>query len=88
VELNREIAAIRASAQPVARRDRLIGKREAEIAGNRRMVVVAAYNTAVSFFNLDRREEAVPFAKRIVDDEEFGGRARALLARMPHDERR
>jgi tetratricopeptide (TPR) repeat protein len=85
VTLNREIAAIRTSAQPLSRRERQISKREAEIAGNRRMIVVAAYNTAVSYFNLARKDEALPFVERIMNDEQFGSRARALLARMQHD---
>ena len=88
VTLNQEIAAIRASTQPLSRRQRQISRREAEIAGNRRMIVVAAYNTAVSCFHLARRDEALPFLERIMNDEEFGSRARALLARMRHDEQR
>jgi tetratricopeptide (TPR) repeat protein len=83
--LNREIAAARTSTQPLSRRERQISRREAEIASNRRMVVVAAYNIAVSFFNLARKDEAVPFLERIMNDEEFGSRARALLARRHHD---
>jgi tetratricopeptide (TPR) repeat protein len=88
VTLNREIAAIRTSSQPLSRRERQIRKREAEIAGNRRMIVVAAYNTAISYFNLARKDEALPFIERIMNDEQFGSRARALLARMQHDEQR
>jgi len=52
------------------------------------MIVVAAYNTAVSYFNLARKDEALPFIERIMNDEQFGSRARALLARMQHDEQR
>lgn len=88
VTLNREIAAIRTSAQPLSRRQRQISKREAEIAGNRRMIIVAAYNAAVSFFNLAREDEALPFVERIIGDEQFSSRARALLARMQRDEPR
>ena len=86
--LNREIAAIRISTQPLSRRERQISKREAEIADNRRMIVVAAYNTAVSYLNLARKDEALLFAKRIMDDDEFGERARALAARIRPDEQR
>lgn len=85
VTLKREIAAIQSSTQPLARRERLIAKREAEIATNRRRLVVAAYNVAVSFFNLARKEQALLFASRILDDEEFGARARALVARIRSD---
>jgi tetratricopeptide (TPR) repeat protein len=88
VTLNREIGTIRASSQPLERRERQISRREAEIANNRRLVVMAAYNTAVSYFNLARKGEAVPFAERIIDDEQFGGRARALLDRIDDDEPR
>ena len=86
--LKREIAAIRSSTQPKARQERQIGRREDEMKANGRRVVVARYNTAVGLFNLARGDEALPFAERILDDDEFGERAGALVTRIRATEMR
>lgn len=80
--LNEEIANIRASTQPEERRRRQIAKREQQIASNRRMVATSRYNTAVSYFNTSRKEEARAAAEKLTGDEQYGNRARDLLARI------
>jgi tetratricopeptide (TPR) repeat protein len=82
VTLNKEIADIRASTQPPERQARLIAKREQQIAADRRMIATCWYNTAVSYFSLSRKEDARAFAEKVADDEQFGERARELLARL------
>jgi hypothetical protein len=82
VTLNKEIADIRASTQPPERQARLIAKREQQIATDRRMIATCWYNTAVSYFSLSRKEDARAFAEKVADDEQFGERARELLARL------
>ena len=82
VTLNEDIASIRASTQSPARQGRQIGKRERQIAANRRMIVTSWYNTAVSYFRMARRDDARRFAEKVARDEQFGDRARELLARM------
>jgi tetratricopeptide (TPR) repeat protein len=77
-----EIANIRASTQPPDRQTRQIKRREAEIATNRRLIVTAWYNTAVSYFRLSKTEEARQFAEKVIADDEFGERARQLLMRL------
>ena len=81
-KLNEEIANIRASTQPLDRQIRQIKKREAQIASNRRMIVTSWYNTAVSYFSLSKKEQAREFAERVITDDEFGERARQLLAQL------
>jgi tetratricopeptide (TPR) repeat protein len=82
VTLLEEIAAVRASKDPPERQARQIRKREQQIANNRRMTVTSLYNSAVACYNLSRREEARQFAARIVEDEQFGERAKEILARL------
>ena len=81
-KLNGEIENIRASTQPLDRQTRQIKRREAEIASNRRMIVTSWYNMAVSYFSLSKKEQAREFAERVITDDEFGERARQLLARL------
>ena len=80
--LTREIETIRASNDPPERKDRQIAKREAQIVDARRMLSTSWFNTAVAYFNLDRRTEARQFAEKVESDERFGERARDLIARL------
>jgi tetratricopeptide (TPR) repeat protein len=82
LKLNEEIAAIRASGQPPERKARQVRKREQQIAGNRRTIVTSWYNIAVSYFSLSRRDDARQFAEKVAADDQFGERARELLARL------
>jgi tetratricopeptide (TPR) repeat protein len=77
-----EIAEIRAGDDPPARKERKIAKREQSIATGRRWIATSWFNTAVAFYNLARPGNAREYAERIVDDEQFGDRARDLLARL------
>jgi tetratricopeptide (TPR) repeat protein len=81
-KLNEEIANIRASTQPPDRQARQIKRRETEIANNRRMIVTSWYNTAVSYFNQSKKEQAREFAEKVIADDEFGERARQLMAQL------
>ena len=40
------------------------------------------FNGAVASFNLSKKDEAREFAEKVIDDEQFGDRARQLLARL------
>ena len=40
------------------------------------------YNTAVSYFSLSKKEQAREFAEKVNTDDEFGERARQLLAQL------
>jgi tetratricopeptide (TPR) repeat protein len=77
-----EIAGIRAGDDPPARKERKIAKREQSIATGRRWIATSWFNTAVAFYNLARPGNAREYAERIVDDEQFGDRARDLLSRL------
>ena len=44
------------------------------------MLAQSTFNTAVSYYNLSRYADARPFAEKVVDDEQFGERAREIIA--------
>ncbi len=80
--LTADIAQIRRANESPERQARLVASRERQIASGRRMMAQATFNTAVAYFNLSRDTEARPFAERVAEDEQFGQRARELLARF------
>jgi tetratricopeptide (TPR) repeat protein len=79
-ELMREIGIIRASDDPPSRKQRQIVRREKRIANGRRRLATAWFNTAAAYYNLARYSDARPFAEKVTGDEQFGERARELLA--------
>jgi hypothetical protein len=81
-DLTAEIAALQASAVPLERRQRQMAKRERQIASGRRMMATSWFNIAVASYNLSRWTEARQYAERVSADEQFGERARELLARL------
>ncbi|HWF85311.1 MAG TPA: hypothetical protein VG222_10700, partial [Vicinamibacterales bacterium] len=80
--LAEEIETIRASNDPPDRKDRQIAKREQKIVEARRMLATSWFNTAIAYFNLERKVEARQFAEKVEADDEFGARARDLLSRI------
>jgi tetratricopeptide (TPR) repeat protein len=83
VKANEEIAEFRASTELTAeRRDRQIRKREQQIAAGRRMMATAWFNIAVAYYSLSKKDEARQYAEKVASDEQFGDRARDLLARL------
>ncbi len=77
-----DIAKITASSEPPARRESKIARRRQYIANGRRQMATAWFDTAIAYYNLSRRDEARAFAEKVVDDEQFGVRARELLSRL------
>ncbi len=77
-----QIAQIAASSIPEERKGRQIARREQQIASAVRMRATCWFNAAVASFNLSRPAEARRFAEKVSDDEQFGERARDLLARL------
>jgi tetratricopeptide (TPR) repeat protein len=77
-----EIDRIRASDDPPARKERQIARREKAIANGRRMIATSWFNTAVAFLNLSRKDDARQFAEKVVEDEQFGDRAKEILSRL------
>ena len=77
-----DIAAIRVSADPPERQARQIARREQRIAEGRRMIATSWYNTAVAYFSLANKEAARQFAEKVAADEQYGDRAREILARL------
>ena len=61
---------------------RKIARREQQIADGRRKMATSWFNIAVAYYNLARKPEARQYAEKIVDDEQFGERARELLTRL------
>jgi tetratricopeptide (TPR) repeat protein len=77
-----EIDTITASADPPERKARQIARREKLIADGRRMIATSWYNTAVAYYSLAQKDEARQFAEKVVADDQFGARAREILARL------
>jgi tetratricopeptide (TPR) repeat protein len=76
-----EIDRIAASAMPDARKDHQIARRQQQIASAIRMRATCFFNAAVGNYNLSKPDEVRRFAERVVNDEEFGERARDLVSR-------
>jgi tetratricopeptide (TPR) repeat protein len=77
-----EIASIRASSEPPERKAKKIARREQSIATERREMATSWFDIAVAYYNLARGAEARQYAERVLDDEQFGGRAKEILARL------
>lgn len=77
-----EIAQIRNSGDPPARKESKIRRREQYIAKGRRQIATSFFDVAVASFNLRRTAEARQYAEKVVDDEQFGTRAREILSRL------
>ena len=80
--LTAELDKIRSSNDRPERKARQVARREQEIASGRRMRATSWFNTAVSFYNLARRDLARRYAAKVEGDEQFGERARDLLRRL------
>jgi tetratricopeptide (TPR) repeat protein len=78
----REIERIAASAAPEARKARQIARREQQIVLAGRMRATCWFNAAVANFNLSKPVEARRYAEKVSADEQFGQRARDLMARL------
>jgi tetratricopeptide (TPR) repeat protein len=77
-----DIDGIRASADTPERQARQIARLEKRIADGRRMLATSWYNTAVAYYSLSQKDEARQFAEKVAGDEQFGERAREILARI------
>lgn len=82
--LQREIERVRSSSESPVRRAKRVADLEQGIGTGRRLLATVWFNAAVASFYSAQMDEARQFATRVVDDVEFGARAQALLARIPH----
>jgi hypothetical protein len=46
------------------------------------MIATSWYNTAVAYYSLSRKDEARQFAEKVAADDQFGDRAKEILARL------
>ena len=77
-----ELAIVRASQMASDRRERIIARREQQLATDARLRATAWFNAAAANFNLSRTDEARRFAEKLADDALLGERARSLLERL------
>jgi tetratricopeptide (TPR) repeat protein len=77
-----EIAKVRASNDPPERQAKKIARREQYIAKGRRYLATSWFDVAVAYFNLSKPAEARQYAEKVVEDEQFGDRAKEILARL------
>jgi tetratricopeptide (TPR) repeat protein len=80
--LLREIDRLAASDLPEERKTRQLARREQQLRNTMRRNANARFNAAVAYFNLQRRDEALHLANTLVEDEQFGERARVIVARI------
>jgi len=78
----KEMASIEASDDPPERKAAKIDRRRQWIAKGRRQMATAWFDTAVASYNLSRKADAQQYAEKVVDDEQFGARAREILSRV------
>ena len=77
----KDIDRMAASALPEARKARQIARRQQQIASAVRMRATCWFNAAVANFNLSKPGDARRYAEKVAGDEQFGERARELVAR-------
>ncbi|HEX4347028.1 MAG TPA: hypothetical protein VHZ73_05615 [Vicinamibacterales bacterium] len=77
-----EIAKLQESGGAPDRIGRQVARREAMRAAALRMQVQSWFNGSVAYLQLHRNDDARRFAEHVVDDQEFGERAREVLARI------
>ncbi len=82
VDLAGEIERIRASHEPEDRKTKQIARREQQIAEGRRRIAASWFDSAIAYSSLSKNDEAREFAEKVADDEQFGVRAKELLARL------
>ena len=77
-----EIENIRASHDPPERQAKKIARREQYIAKGRRYLATSWFDIAVAYYNLSKPAEARQYAEKVVDDEQFGDRAKEIITRL------
>ena len=86
IAIEAQIARIRAaigSGAASSRQMRQIERRQQQLSTGARMRATAWFNTAAASFNLFHYPDAKQYATRVLDDPQFGDRARDLLMRLP-----
>jgi hypothetical protein len=78
----KEIDTIEASDDPPARKAAKIARRRQYIEKGRRQMATAWFDTAVACYNLARKSEALQYAEKVADDQQFGARAKEILSRL------
>jgi len=81
--LRAQIQEIRMSDVPEARKMRQIAAREQQIASGIRMRATCWFNAAVGSYNTRKSDDARMYAAKLDGDEQYGDRARDLVAQLP-----
>jgi tetratricopeptide (TPR) repeat protein len=81
-QITAQIAALDASDAAPERKARGLASRNRQLLGATRMLVQSWFNTAIADSKLDRKDDARKFAEKVMDDEQFGARAKDLLAQL------
>ncbi len=81
-QIGSQIAALDASDAAPDRKARVLASRNTQLLGATRMLVQSWFNTAIADSKLDRKDDARREAEKVVDDEQFGARARDLLSQL------
>lgn len=80
--LSGEIDSLRTSDMHADQRDRQVSKRQQQIRSDTRMRAASWFDAAAASYNLSRKDDAKRFAEKLLDDDQYGDRARDLIARL------
>lgn len=81
-KLKMDIDSIRTGSSSEEYRTRLIRRREQQLVANGRTRATSLFNVSVAYYNMSDRTEARRYAEMVQNDEQFGQRARDLLAAL------
>jgi tetratricopeptide (TPR) repeat protein len=82
VRLTAEIDSLQTSEMRADQRDRQIAKRRQQISSETRMRAATWFDAAAASYNLSKKDDARRFAEKLLDDEQYGDRARDLIGRL------
>jgi tetratricopeptide (TPR) repeat protein len=80
--LSAEIESLQTSEMRADQRDRQIAKRRQQVRSEARMRAATWYDAAAANYNLSKKDDAKRFAEKLLDDEQYGDRARDLIERL------
>ncbi len=81
-QITAQITALDASDAAPERKARGLASRNKQLLGATRMLVQSWFNTAIADSKLDRKDDARKFAEKVMDDEQFGARAKDLISQL------
>src|SRR5262249_16620915 len=80
--LSAELESLRTAEMRADQVDRQMARGEQQMRSETRMRAACWFDAAAANYNLSRKDEARQFAEKLLDDEQYGDRARDLISRL------